>query len=140
MMSICLHLSEWLLLDRILWNLVFMTFMKICQENNFFLENRKNTSGALHEESSVLYIFGSDICRVKIRKKQSSFSILEFSICIFFDVETGVSKIQGNAILLFYGNDSYVNQRQYYVTHVLPLLLTLITLTCVYRSPAIASL
>jgi hypothetical protein len=114
--------------------------MKICQENNFFLENRKNTSGALHEESSVLYIFGSDICRVKIRKKQSSFSILEFSICIFFDVETGVSKIQGNAILLFYGNDSYVNQRQYYVTHVLPLLLTLITLTCVYRSPAIASL
>jgi len=48
------------------------------------------------------------------------FHDIVFSIYCSVEVETCVSKIQENAILLFYCNDGYVNPQQYYVTHALP--------------------
>jgi hypothetical protein len=58
-MSFCLHVSEWLLLDTFLWNLVFMTFMKICQENPNLVKVRQDIGHC--EDPSVFHIVSSDM-------------------------------------------------------------------------------
>jgi hypothetical protein len=57
--SICPHVSAWLLLEKFLWNLVFVTVTKICWEIQIWLISEKNIEN-FTRRPNMFHVVGSD--------------------------------------------------------------------------------
>lgn len=120
-MSICPHVSAWLLLEKFLWNLVLVTVTKICWEIQIWLKSEKNIEN-FTLRSNMFHVVGSDI--VAQQYIECIFvSMATLSIHITSLTATYVHpQYNRNTLLHFHDNDGYANMPQCYVTQTLPIM------------------
>jgi len=103
------------LAGRISMKFDFGDLMELYPEKSRFGWNRTEVLDILHEDLSVFFIVGRDMCSTTLQRTHCGASMVTLSVFIALLTSTyGRQQYEGNVLLRFHGNSSYSNAPKCY--------------------------